>query len=297
MTNPEFLPPRPELPDGMTRPESTPPPGPPEPLRAPKAAGVPLWVPFAVMAAVFVVVGTFYAAVIGIADSVDPSFRASDPPEGLTIAVTIVQDAVLVLAAVIALRLVFGYVRPSELGLRRVVDWRRALATAAALYALYWIAALILEAIFGTPPEQELVTELKAQESLSVLAGFAVLTCVVAPICEEIFFRGFMFMAFARRLGPGWGAVIAGGIFGLIHAPNPILGLIALGVLGVCLCALYWRTQSIIPCMALHALNTSISFGVTTSLDAGVFLALVIGSVGLVVAIGAAIAERPAVTA
>jgi membrane protease YdiL (CAAX protease family) len=297
MTSSEFLPPRPELPDGMTWPESTPPPGPPEPREAPKAAGVPLWVPFAVMAAVFVVVGSFYAAVVGIAHSLDPSFKTSNPPEGLTIGITMVQDAVLVLAAVLALKLVFGYVRPSELGLRRVLDWRRTLLTAAVLYVLFWVAALILQLIFGTPPEQELVTELKAQESFSVLAGFAVLTCVVAPICEEIFFRGFMFMAFARRLGPRWGAVIAGGIFGLIHAPNPVLGLIALGVLGVCLCALYWRTQSIIPCMALHALNNSISFGLTKSLDAGVFLALVIGSVALVVAIGTAVAERPAVTA
>jgi membrane protease YdiL (CAAX protease family) len=291
MTSSEFLPPRPELPDGMTRPGDAPPP------EAPKAAAVPLWVPFAVMGAVFVVVGTFYAAIVGIAGSVDSSFKASDPPDSLTIAITVVQDAVLVLAAILALKLVFGHVRASELGLRRVTDWRTALKVAVALYLIYWIAAIVLEAIFGTPPEQEIVTELKAQQSLAVLGGYAVLTCVVAPICEEIFFRGFMFMAFARKLGPAWGAVLAGGIFGLIHAPNPILGLIALGVLGVCLCALYWRTQSIIPCMALHALNNSISFGVTKSLDAGVFAALVIGSVGLVLAIGMAVAQRPAVTA
>jgi membrane protease YdiL (CAAX protease family) len=291
MTSSEFLPPRPELPDGMTRPEDASPP------EAPKAAGVPLWVPFAVMAAVFVVVGIFYAAIIGIADAVDPSFKASNPPEGLTLAITVVQDAVLVLAAALAVKLVLGHVRASELGLRRVADWRAALKLAVGLYLLYWLAAFILQVIFGTPPEQEIVSELKAQQSLAVLGGYAVLTCVVAPVCEEVFFRGFMFMAFARKLGPAWGAVLAGAIFGLVHAPNPILGLIALGVLGVCLCTLYWRTQSIIPCMALHALNNSISFGVTKSLDAGVFAALVIGSVGLVLAIGTAVAARPAVTA
>jgi membrane protease YdiL (CAAX protease family) len=291
MTSSEFLPPRPELPDGMTRPEDAPVPA------APKAAGVPLWVPFAVMGAVFVVIGLFYAAIVGIAGAVDPSFKASDPPDSLTLAITVVQDAVLVLAAVLALRLVFGHVRASELGLRRVADWRTALMVAVGIYLLYWLAAFVLEQIFGTPPDQEIVTELKAQQSVAVLGGYAVLTCVVAPICEEIFFRGFMFMAFARRLGPTWGAVLAGGIFGLIHAPNPILGLIALGVLGVCLCALYWRTQSIIPCMALHALNNSISFGYTKSLDAGLYAALVVGSVGLVLAIGMAVAGRPAVTA
>jgi hypothetical protein len=49
--------------------------------------------------------------------------------------------------------------------------------------------------------------------------------------------------------------------------------------------------------MALHALNNSISFGVTKSLGAGVFLALVVGSVGLVVAAATVVSSRAAVTA
>jgi membrane protease YdiL (CAAX protease family) len=293
MTSPEFLPPRPELPDGMSRPVETR----PSPERSPEPSGLPLWAPFAALGAVFVVISLFSIAVLGIAAAADPSVKPSDPSDGLTIVLTVVQDAALVLGAVLAFKLALGRVGPAELGLRRVVDWRRALLVMAAVYAIYWVAAGLLEAIFGTPPEQEIVTELKAQQSFAILAGFAVLTCVVAPICEELFFRGFMFAAFARRLGPAWGAVLAGGIFGLIHAPNPVLGLIALGVLGVCLCALYWRTQSIIPCMALHALNNSISFGVTKSLDAGVFVALVIGSVGVVVALATAVSSRTAVAA
>jgi membrane protease YdiL (CAAX protease family) len=287
MTSPEFLPPRPELPDGMPRPQE----------ELPARRGVPLWAPFAVMGAVFIVIALFYAGVIGIAESVDPSFKASDIPDSLTLALTVVQDAALVVAALLAFKLALGRVRPADLGLRRVADWRRALAVTAAVYAVYWVVAIVLERIFGTPPEQEIVTELKAQQAFAILAGYAVLTCVIAPIAEEIFFRGFMFATFARRLGPRWGAVLSGGIFGLIHAPNPVLGLIALAVLGICLCALYWRTQSIIPCMALHALNNSISFGVTKSLDAGAFVALVVGSVGLVVAVATAVSARSAVTA
>ena len=112
-----------------------------------------------------------------------------------------------------------------------------------------------------------------------MLFGFAMLTCVVAPLAEEIFFRGFLFTTFARKVGPVWGALLAGSLFGLIHAPNPWLSLVALGVLGVCLCALYWRTQSIIPGMALHALNNSISFGYTKSLDPWLFGGLIVGSV------------------
>jgi membrane protease YdiL (CAAX protease family) len=289
MTSPEFLPPRPELPDGMA---AAPPPEPP-----PTPPSIALWVPFAVMGIVFVAIGTLSAAVLGIAHAMDPSIKFDDPPDSLMIALTLVQDAALVLAAVLTLKIVFGRVRAADLGLRRVSSWGYALKMMAALYVAFWIVAFALEEIFGKPPEQQLVTDLKAEQSFAILAGYAVLTCVVAPICEEIFFRGFVFTTFARRLGPGWGAVLAGGIFGLIHAPNPVLGLIALGVLGVALCLLYWTTQSIIPCMALHALNNSISFGATKSLDAWVFLALVIGSVGLVVAVATAVSSRPAVTA
>jgi len=289
MTSPEFLPPRPELPDGMA---AAPPPEPP-----PDQPSIGLWVPFAVMGIVFIAIGTFSAAVLGIAHAMDPSIKLDDPPDSLTIALTVVQDAVLVLAAVLTFKIVYGRVRAADLGLRRVAHWGYALKMMAALYVAFWIVAFALEEIFGKPPEQQLVTDLKAEQSFAILAGFAVLTCVVAPICEEIFFRGFVFTTFARRLGPAWGAVLAGGIFGLIHAPNPVLGLVALGVLGVALCLLYWTTQSIIPCMALHALNNSISFGATKSLDAWVFLALVIGSVGLVVAVATAVSSRPAVTA
>jgi hypothetical protein len=295
MTSSEFLPPRPELPDGMAPPEE-PPPAPRLPVPSEPRA-IPLWAPFAVMGVVFIVVGTFYAAVVGVAHSIDPSISTDHPPESITLAVTVVQDAFLLIAALLTFKVVFGQVRASDLGLRRVVDWRHAVLVAISVYAIYWLVSGLLSAAFPDQPEQEIVSDLKNEDSLAVLFGFAFLTCVVAPICEEIFFRGFVFMTFAAKLGPRWGALIAGGIFGLIHAPNPVVGLLALGVLGVCLCALYWRTQSIIPCMALHALNNSISFGYTKSLDAGLYAALIVGSVGLVVVIATAVSARPAVTA
>jgi membrane protease YdiL (CAAX protease family) len=290
MTSPEFLPPRPELPDGMA-----PPPPPPEPPPAPRTVAV--WVPFAVMGIVFIVIGTLSAAVIGIAHAMDPSIQIDDPPQSLVLVLTVIQDGALVLAAVLAFKVALGRVRAADLGLRRVTNWRVAILAMVAVFVVFLAAGQLLDLLFGKQPDQELVKDLKAEQSFAVLAGYVVLTCIVAPICEELFFRGFVFMTFARRLGPVWGALLAGSIFGLIHAPNPAVALIALGVLGVGLCALYWTTQSIIPCMALHALNNSISFGWTKSLDAGLFLALVIGSVGIVVAVATVVSSRPAVTA
>ena len=60
---------------------------------------------------------------------------------------------------------------------------------------------------------------------------------------------------------------------------------------------LYWHTQSIIPCMALHALNNSITFGVTKTSSPSLFAGVVVLSVGTVVGGGFAVARRTAVAA
>ena len=87
-------------------------------------------------------------------------------------------------------------------------------------------------------------------------------------------------------------------MFGLGHAPAPQpIQLIALGVFGVGLCLLYWRTQSIIPCMALHALNNSITFGLVKDLDPALFAGVVVLSVGTVIAGATAVSARTAVAA
>jgi membrane protease YdiL (CAAX protease family) len=130
-----------------------------------------------------------------------------------------------------------------------------------------------------------------------VLVGYALLICVLAPFVEELFFRGFMFTALARRLGPGWGALIVGFVFGIGHAPAPAISLVALGAFGVGLCLLYWRTKSIIPGMALHALNNSITFGAIKDLDPALYTGVIVLSIGAVVACASALSVRPAVAA
>src|SRR5262249_20983067 len=152
--------------------------------------GIPLWAPFATMAAVFVLVSIFSVAVIGIAAASDSSIKASDPPEGLTLILTVVQDATLVAGAVLTIKLALGHVSPGDLGLRRVRDWGQAIKVAAAVYAVYWLCATVLTVAFN-PPKQEIVKDLQNQHAALVLFGFMALTCVIAPMCEELFFRGF----------------------------------------------------------------------------------------------------------
>jgi membrane protease YdiL (CAAX protease family) len=206
----------------------------------------------------------------------------------------------LVGAAVFAVAAFLGRVTPSMFGLRPV-SFRTAATWIVIAYGGYWLASVVLLAIFGEPPEQDLVRDLKQTEDLAVLIGFGVLTCLIAPIAEELFFRGFLFSVLASRIGVLWAALVTGAVFGLIHLPgSPLLGVAVLVAFGALLCVVYWKTGSLIPCMALHALNNAVSFGYTKSLDAAGLVSLIVGSVALVVVIGIVLANRrvaPAVAA
>jgi uncharacterized protein len=268
----------------MTSPE----PSPPERREA------PLWSPFAALAVVVLVVSSFAGALLGMYRTHHPG---ADLPLTASAALTVVQDALFVFAAWLTLKLSLGHAGPAELGLRRLRRIGPAVRAAAVVYVGFWVATFVLSQLFGNPPDQELVTQIKHEQTTSVLVVFAVMTCFVAPVAEEIFFRGFMFRVFRARLGTVGGALLCGAVFGLVHAPAPVIDLVALGVLGLGLCFLYARVQSIIPCMALHALNNSITFGLSAKLHGAGFAGLVVGSVAVVVAGATAVSARPAVAA
>jgi len=257
---------------------------------------VPIWVPFAALLAVLMIVSITAAAVYGVVSATDPSIKSTDDlPDGAVLALTFFQDVVFVFGGWIAIKLALGHAPRERFGLSRVRSWATALKWGGAAYGLFWAVAIVLALIFGDPTDQHLVTDLKEENSTLTLVGWAILICVLAPVVEEFFFRGFMFGVFIRRMPLVWAALLDGVVFGLGHAPAAPIQLIALGAFGIGLCLLFWRTQSIIPCMALHALNNSITFGVTKHLDGGLFAAVVVLSVGTVVAGGTAVARRSAV--
>jgi len=282
---------RPELPEGLP-PERVPRDEPElEPVRPDGWLALPVWVPFATMLGAVIailVVGALATAVWLVAD---PDADTDSTPDGLLIGLTVVQDAMLVGAAVFAVTALLKRATPRMFGFRSVSPGT-ALKWMAAAYAAYWAFNVVLLGIFGEPPEQDLVRDLRATTDVAVLVGFGVLTCLIAPVAEEFFFRGFMFSVLAGRLGVGLAAVATGAIFGLIHLPGaPLMGVAVLVAFGALLCLVYWKTGSLIPCMALHAFNNAISFGFTKSLPGWAIAALVVGSVALVVLIGTALAR------
>jgi uncharacterized protein len=76
---------------------------------------------------------------------------------------------------------------------------------------------------------------------------------VLAPLTEEIIFRGFVLPSWARSLG--WPAAILGTsvLFALMHLQYDWRGMLAVGMLGVLCAWLRMRSGSLIPPIVAHA--------------------------------------------
>jgi membrane protease YdiL (CAAX protease family) len=79
----------------------------------------------------------------------------------------------------------------------------------------------------------------------------AVLALILAPVCEEILFRGFWFGGLRQRLRFGWSAVISGALFGMIH--GDAVRFAGLAITGVILAAVYERRRTLGASIAAHA--------------------------------------------
>jgi membrane protease YdiL (CAAX protease family) len=235
------------------------------------------WTAFAVLIAAFFLA---FAGQLVIA-AVSTLFGATieDPTPAVLILSTLFQDFAFVGAAIFFARSA-GPVLPAQFGLRATPLWRAVGMALATMVAFYFLSA-VWAAIIDTGATDELPDSLGVERSTWALIAVCILVTVVAPLAEELLFRGYMFGALSNWRGVWPAAIITGVIFGGIHATgtDPEF-LVPLMLLGFLLCLLRWRTGSLLPCIALHAVNNSIAFGVTAAdWDAWAIVLLVIGSV------------------
>ena len=188
------------------------------------------------------------------------SISASHLPPGLVIADTAVQDGAFVGVAVFCAQLGARTISASMFGLRPTRLSRAARLVVVTLLG-FLLFSLIWTAIFHAG-KQKLLEQLGTDEGTLLLLLSAVLTCVIAPICEEFLFRGFIFTSLRNWRGVWPAAIISGLLFGGVHAGSaPAVDLVPLAALGFGLCLLYRYTGSLYPCIAAHSLNNSLAFG------------------------------------
>lgn len=172
------------------------------------------------------------------------------------------MDMLLRLAAL------FGFV---ELFRHRHIDWGAALGLrrepplrALGLGAVFFLAVLPPLAVVFTvyskfchlvgikdepQPISDLLTTSDSMISVALIVIFAI---VVAPVCEELFFRGFAYPALKQRWGIWAALTTVSAVFAIIHLHLPSLGPLFALALGLGLS--YELTGSLLAPITMHAL-------------------------------------------
>ena len=93
-------------------------------------------------------------------------------------------------------------------------------------------------------------------EGLQGLALALIVGSFVAPVAEEIFFRGYLYAGLRQRWGVGWAMIVSSLLFSLVHFTPAVVVPVFLG--GLFFAYVFERTGSVLPCIALHgAMNAS----------------------------------------
>jgi uncharacterized protein len=232
-------------------------------------------------------------AVVGVAAGWDPG----DIPDRFVLLATLVQDLALIGGAVLIARATSRR-WAWDLGLRRV-RIGRSLLIAVAVFVAFIAFYLAWRQVLDISEEDDLAQELGAHDSAVNLVLVTVLVCLVAPIAEELFFRGLLFGALRGALGWIAAAVVTGIVFGIIHAGGTdVVFLVPLGVLGFLLCVLYRRTGSLLPGMGVHAFNNALALAATLHWEAWQGLVAVVAAPAIVISIAYALSvDRPSAPA
>lgn len=124
------------------------------------------------------------------------------------------------------------------------------------LLVVYFFSIInnIVMLLLGIITQAETIFEVLSQ--IDSLALFALTSMVLAPIIEEIFFRGFLFNGFRQKYDWKIALVISSLIFSLFH--GQVATLIPTFLLGALFSYMVHRTKSILPGMILHFLVNSV---------------------------------------
>jgi membrane protease YdiL (CAAX protease family) len=116
-------------------------------------------------------------------------------------------------------------------------------------FVLYALVGFVLEPIFRAATGREVTPADQISPGINGwgAVAFFFAAVIVAPVVEELFFRGLFFRAVRDRYGFWFGALASGLLFGLFHAgagdlAQNVMLQIVIGSFGVVLAAIYeWR--------------------------------------------------------
>jgi membrane protease YdiL (CAAX protease family) len=143
-----------------------------------------------------------------------------------------------------------GLDRRSFLAFRRPTSWWRAAGIGAIVILAVFVVSAIVAQFANPEREQGLIPEHWDASRIAPFVGFVIVVVVIAPIVEELLFRGVGY-GLLEQFGQYTAIVLVGLAFALVH--GLIAGFAVIAVFGAGLAYLRAKTESIYPGMLLHA--------------------------------------------
>ena len=116
---------------------------------------------------------------------------------------------------------------------------------------------LLAGAGYRNTDPQDAVRFLSESPSLAARLAVGAQAVFLAPVQEELIFRGFLYGVARRYLGPAAGLVLVSALFAAIHLHAPVFA--GLFVLAVCLTLAYEWSGSLLVPMAMHAMFNALT--------------------------------------
>lgn len=135
-----------------------------------------------------------------------------------------------------------------------------AIVLASLTFSFAYLAFVNVSGLEGLEPSPLPIDRLDT--SLHLISMF-VLVVLIAPLAEEVFFRGFMLPALVSR----WGFILGAGTTSLFFAvTHGTLGLVIPAfVAGMLLAWLYYKTGSVWSCVQAHAAQNGVAYAITVT--------------------------------
>ena len=124
------------------------------------------------------------------------------------------------------------------------------------------ITVLLVSSFFPSGEEPPIERLLSTTTAMYVFAIFGI---AIAPLFEEIIFRGFMFKVLDDIRGPGTAVSVTAILFALLHLPQlwgSWAGVVLIFVVGYVLSFVRQRSNSLIPSFIIHTSYNGMLFGV-----------------------------------
>jgi membrane protease YdiL (CAAX protease family) len=189
-------------------------------------------------------------------------FVSGKPPKDVLYQWSTAIGAAVLFGVILGIVLTLAQGNLDLLAVRRPISWPwAALQMLGVLVAIYVISAAV-SPLLHPGREQGLTPDRWDSSRAAPFFANAVVVCVLAPITEELTFRGLGF-SLLRPLGAAAAVLLTALAFGLAH--GLVDALPVLFAFGVGLAYIRLRQDSVVPGMVLHGLFNAIALAVAVS--------------------------------